>query len=68
MFNEEELQEIEAEIAAMRKSLAEKEEALKQRKYGKLREALDARRALDERITEELKRLGYSVYYRGWTI
>lgn len=68
MFNEEEIKDIEAEIADMRKNLAEKEEELKQRKYGKLRDALEARRELDARIAEELKRLGYSVYRRGWML
>ena len=39
-----------------------------QKRYSKLREAIDARNAADKAILEELKQLGFTVYKSVWTL
>ena len=57
MFNEEEVKEMEASIQAMEKELNEAKADLKKKKYGALREAINARNEMDKVVQEELTKL-----------
>lgn len=68
MLNSKEVEDIENEIAELRAKLQDKEDRLKNKKYGSLRAALESRKEIDKRIVEELKQLGYGVYYYNWKL
>ena len=59
MITEDELNEMQEDILAMTKELAEKKKALREAKYAGLRTAVQARKEADDAIKQELKELGY---------
>ena len=59
MITEDELNEMQEDILAMTKELAEKKKALREAKYAGLRTAMQARKEADDAIKQELKDLGY---------
>ena len=66
MFNEEEVKEMEASIQAMEKELNEAKADLKKKKYGALREAINARNEMDKVVQEELTKLNLT--HNPWTL
>ena len=66
MFNEEEVKEMEASIQAMEKELSEAKADLKKKKYGALREAINARNEMDKVVQEELTKLNLT--HNPWTL
>tara|TARA_E500000305_G_scaffold110754_2_gene119802 strand:- start:57 stop:284 length:228 start_codon:yes stop_codon:yes gene_type:complete len=66
MFNEEEVKEMEASIQAMEKELSEAKADLKKKKYGALREAINARNEMDKVVQEELTKLNLT--HNPWTV
>ena len=66
MFNEEEVKEMEASIQAMEKELSEAKADLKKKKYGALREAINARNEMDKVVQEELIKLNLT--HNPWTL
>ena len=66
MFNEEEIKEMEDSIKAMEKELDEAKADLKKKKYGALREAINARNEMDKVVQEELTKLNLT--HNPWTV
>ena len=66
MFNEEEIKEMEASIQAMEKELDDAKADLKKKKYGALREAINARNEMDKVVQEELTKLNLT--HNPWTV
>ena len=56
----EEIEQMEKEMIALRAAISEKKREQREAKYGRLRDAVNARRAADAEVVEELKRLGLS--------
>jgi SMC interacting uncharacterized protein involved in chromosome segregation len=66
MFNEEEIKEMEDSIKAMEKELDDAKADLKKKKYGALREAINARNEMDKVVQEELTKLNLT--HNPWTV
>lgn len=66
MFNEEEIKEMEDSIKAMEKELDDAKADLKKKKYGALREAINARNEMDKVVQEELTKLNLT--HNPWTL
>jgi len=66
MFNEEEIKEMEDSIKAMEKELGEAKADLKKKKYGALREAINARNEMDKVVQEELTKLNLT--HNPWAV
>ena len=66
MFNEEEIKEMEDSIKAMEKELDDAKADLKKKKYGALREAIEARNEMDKVVQEELTKL--NLQHNPWTV
>lgn len=66
MFNEEEIKEMEDSIKAMEKELNDAKADLKKKKYGALREAINARNEMDKVVQEELTKLNLT--HNPWTV
>jgi DNA integrity scanning protein DisA with diadenylate cyclase activity len=66
MFNEEEVKEIEEAIAVMEDDLQQAKADLKKKKYGALREAIEARNSMDKVVQEELTKLNLT--HNPWTV
>lgn len=66
MYNDEEVKEMEASIQAMEKELSEAKADLKKKKYGALREAINARNEMDKVVQEELTKLNLT--HNPWTL
>jgi hypothetical protein len=66
MFNEEEVKDIEEAIAVMEDDLQQAKADLKKKKYGALREAIEARNAMDKVVQEELTKLNLT--HNPWTV
>ena len=67
MFNEEEIKEMEEAIAKQwREDLDEAKADLKKKKYGALREAINARNEMDKVVQEELTKLNLT--HNPWTV
>lgn len=66
MYNEEEIKEMEDSIKAMEKELSDAKADLKKKKYGALREAINARNEMDKVVQEELTKLNLT--YNPWTV
>jgi len=66
MFNEEEVKDIEEAIAVMEDDLQQAKADLKKKKYGALREAIEARNAMDKVVQEELAKLNLT--HNPWTV
>ena len=60
MLNEEEIKEMQEQINAMEKDLAERKKALNDAKYAGLRSAMEARKAAEDAVRQELRSLGMS--------
>jgi cell division septum initiation protein DivIVA len=57
------VEELKSEIDEMEKQLAEAKKAYREMRTAGLRDAIEARKAADEAVKEELKSLGYSNTY-----
>ena len=66
MFNDEEIKEMEDSIKAMEKELDDAKADLKKKKYGALREAINARNEMDKVVQEELTKLNLT--HNPWTV
>lgn len=66
MFNEDEVKDIEEAIAVMEDDLQQAKADLKKKKYGALREAIEARNAIDKVVQEELTKLNLT--HNPWTV
>jgi len=66
MFNEEEIKEMEDSIKAMEKELDDAKADLKKKKYGALREAINARNEMDKVVQEELTKLNLT--HNPWIV
>ena len=66
MFNEEEVKDIEEAIKAMEKELDYAKADLKKKKYGALREAINARNKMDKVVQEELTKLNLT--HNPWSV
>ena len=66
MFNEDELKDIEEAIAVMEDDLQQAKADLKKKKYGALREAIEARNAMDKVVQEELTKLNLT--HNPWIV
>jgi cell division septum initiation protein DivIVA len=54
------VEDLKSEIDEMEKQLAEAKKAYREMRTAGLRDAIEARKAADEAVKEELKNLGYS--------
>ena len=61
------LDELKANIEEMEKQLAEAKKEYREMRTAGLRDAIDARKAADEAVKEELKSLGYQTSYSPFT-
>jgi|TARA_B110000444_G_scaffold210612_1_gene206068 SMC interacting uncharacterized protein involved in chromosome segregation len=66
MFNEEEVKDIEEAIAVMEDDLQQAKADLKKKKYGALREAINARNEMDKVVQEELTKLNLT--HNPWIV
>tara|TARA_R100000935_G_scaffold18243_2_gene35358 strand:+ start:748 stop:975 length:228 start_codon:yes stop_codon:yes gene_type:complete len=66
MFNEDEVKDIEEAIAVMEDDLQQAKADLKKKKYSALREAIEARNAMDKVVQEELTKLNLT--HNPWTV
>ena len=66
MFNEEEVKDIEEAIAVMEDDLQQAKADLKKKKYSALREAIEARNAMDKVVQEELTKLNLT--HNPWIV
>jgi hypothetical protein len=66
MFNEDEVKDIEEAIAVMEDDLQQAKADLKKKKYGALREAIEARNAMDKVVQEELTKLNLT--HNPWIV
>ena len=66
MFNEEEIKDMEEAIATMEDDLNQAKADLKKKKYGALREAVNARNEMDKLVQEELTKI--NLMYSPWDI
>jgi SMC interacting uncharacterized protein involved in chromosome segregation len=66
MFNEEEIKDMEEAIATMEDDLSQAKADLKKKKYGALREAIEARNEMDKVVQEELTKL--NLQHNPWTV
>ena len=66
MFNEDEVKDIEEAIAVMEDDLQQAKADLKKKKYGALREAINARNEMDKVVQEELTKLNLT--HNPWIV
>ena len=66
MFNEEEVKDTEEAIAVMEDDLQQAKADLKKKKYGALREAINARNEMDKVVQEELTKLNLT--HNPWIV
>jgi len=66
MFNEDEVKDIEEAIAVMEDDLQQAKADLKKKKYGALREAIEARNEMDKVVQEELTKLNLT--HNPWIV
>lgn len=66
MVGDDEIKEMQEQIAMMEKDLSERRRELNEKRFGGLRSAIEARKEADKAILAELKNLGYSVYKSNW--
>tara|TARA_R110001583_G_scaffold155707_2_gene307359 strand:- start:635 stop:841 length:207 start_codon:yes stop_codon:yes gene_type:complete len=67
MLGDDEVKEMQEEISAMEEELRERKRELHDKRYAGLRTAMEARKAADIGIMEELKSLGIRTMRGGWT-
>jgi hypothetical protein len=60
MLGDDEIKEMQDQITAMEKDLVERKKQLHEAKYAGLRSAMEARKAADDVIRQELRSLGVS--------
>lgn len=66
MLGDAEIQEMQEEIAALEDQLKERKRELHEKRYAGLRTAMEARKAADSAIMEELKSLGIRTVRGNW--
>lgn len=66
MLGDDEIKEMQEQIAVLEKQLAQRKKELSDRRYSGLRAAVEARQAADKAIFEELRSLGYAVTRKNW--
>lgn len=66
MLGDDEIKEMNEEIKMLEEQLAERRRQLQEKRYGGLRDAINARKEADKAILQELKNLGYNVYRSNW--
>lgn len=66
MLGDAEIQEMQEEIAALEDQLKQRKRELHEKRYGGLRTAMEARKAADSAIMEELKSLGIRTVRGNW--
>ena len=60
MLGDDEIKEMQDQISAMEKDLAERKKELHEARYSGLRSAMEARKAADDAVRQELRSLGVS--------
>ena len=60
MLGDDEVKEMQEEISAMEKELRERKRELHDKRYAGLRTAMEARKAADDAVRQELRSLGVS--------
>ena len=60
MLGDDEIKEMHEQIHAMERELAERKKELHEAKYAGLRSAMEARKAADDAVRQELRSLGVS--------
>jgi hypothetical protein len=60
MLGDDEIKEMQDHITAMEKDLVERKKQLHEAKYAGLRSAMEARKAADDAVRQELRSLGVS--------
>ena len=60
MLGDEEIKEMQEQIAAMEKDIAERKKQLHEARYAGLRSAMEARKAAEDAVRQELRSLGVS--------
>ena len=60
MLGDDEIKEMQDQITAMEKDLAERKKELHDAKYAGLRSAMEARKAAEDAVRQELRSLGVS--------
>lgn len=60
MLGDDEIKEMQDQITAMEKDLVERKKQLHEAKYAGLRSAMEARKAADDAVRQELRSLGVS--------
>ena len=60
MLGDDEIKEMQEQISAMEKDLLDRKKALHEAKYAGLRSAMEARKAADDAVRQELRSLGVS--------
>jgi len=60
MLGDDEIKEMQDQITAMEKDLAERKKHLHEARYAGLRAAMEARKAADDAVRQELRSLGVS--------
>lgn len=66
MLGDDEINEMHEEIKMLEQQLAERRKQMHEKRYGGLRDAINARKEADKAILAELKKLGYNVYRSNW--
>lgn len=66
MLGDDEINEMNEEIKMLEQQLAERRKQMQEKRYGELRDAINARKEADKAILAELKKLGYNVYRSNW--
>lgn len=66
MLGDDEINEMNEEIKMLEQQLAERRKQMQEKRYGGLRDAINARKEADKAIMAELKKLGYNVYRSNW--
>ena len=68
MLGDDEVKQMQEEVTAMEEELRERKRELPEKRYAGLRTAMEARKAADGAIMEELKSLGIRTMRGGWVI
>ena len=66
MLGDDEIQEMQEEIAALEDQLKQRKRELHEKRYAGLRTAMEARKPADNAIMEELKSLGIRTVRGNW--
>jgi hypothetical protein len=68
MLGDDEIKELQEEIAELEQQLKDRKRELHEKRYAGLRTAMEARKAADSAIMEELKSLGIRTVRGNWLL